>query len=350
MTKGVGRLWRKEVEGQLGPVPDKVWAFCVEQEFLDDAAREASEHDEQDALEELIERVKGELLSFGAYSEPVGPKLPRAQSQPRSEPAEESKGALNVRTEALGRIVSALVDRHPEVEAFRARHLDGKKLTPAEVAPWVMARAGEVPPAVRVALTVADGDGWQARLVEAAKALADSATDAPTPHATSSPLLAYRSAAGDVCHAPLGLTGPLPHLKRLAGQFGWFFAEAGAVSLILTGEPRHLRSTIRVETCDYGQKIGLDVWPWETGDEVREKYLRARVVSGRPLGGKPQRELREKAVRLAVFATENAAPWGRRLVLWNRQFPDDKYPNRSTFEREARAAYQRLTGWEWEGE
>jgi len=65
---------------------------------------------------------------------------------------------------------------------------------------------------------------------------------------------------------------------------------------------------------------------------------------------KKTRPLSEKHLTLAVFSVEEEGSWQVLWEKWNAKYPRWRYKEKRTFARDAKAAYQRVTGLPWKGE
>ena len=99
-------------------------------------------------------------------------------------------------------------------------------------------------------------------------------------------------------------------------------------------------------------KVTLEVSPHLPGAKVEKLYLEERKELLKDVRREKEksRKLTEKHLTLAVFAVKELGSWAMKLTKWNRKYPQWAYPDtaRSTFARDCRTAYERLTGWKWE--
>lgn len=168
-------------------------------------------------------------------------------------------------------------------------------------------------------------------------------------------LLDYLDPASSVTKCrPVRKDGLLGRLKLLAHKLARFWDEAAAVWFVLTGQapPIPLART-RLTYDSRGQhRITLELAPHLKPEEVAAIYARARRETPfgfPPLGGRKYRPLTEKHLELAAFAAEEEGSWQELLDRWNARHPEWRYQDRRTFARDAKAAFERVTGWRWEG-
>jgi hypothetical protein len=142
--------------------------------------------------------------------------------------------------------------------------------------------------------------------------------------------------------------------KKLAQKYEAFWSEAQAVHFILTGiaypiSPAKVgQKKLFLFKQGYHSKFLL-ILP---GSKIKKLYLEERKKLLMLSGNRQEksRRLTEKHVSLAVFAVvEEMGSWAMKLRKWNRKYPQWAYPQtaRSTFARDCRKAYERLTGWKW---
>ena len=249
---------------------------------------------------------------------------------------------------ALSRLLALEAERNPEVMSFRARHLEGGLLGWEQVEEWIKERA--------------QTDGGHSQYVE--MVLPAGATLKPTLSglvAESSALLRDLQIEGGVKAqtlkyglpgekwvkvAPVRAGGVLDELRkladRLADSYSW--TKDQATVFVLTKVTPYMVG-IRVETeiqteHPAASKIRLEIDPVVAPQEVLKAYseLRQQVLKG------TYRPLREKHLKLAVFAAERRPPakWAQVMRAWNDEHPEYEYEKETVFARDCTAAQRRL--------
>jgi len=350
MTHLSATEWRKRVQKKIGKIPNEVWTVIIEKGFIE-VANEEEELEEGGGLEYLLERIEEELVSYSSYANI--PKLPKQQQgqdmPPREIPPDK-------RFQALSKIISMLANRDDEILKFRQEVLNGKLLKPEEVPEWIKSTAEKEGHTLTVTLNVPAGNSCSESLVERAKQVAlDIKQGKVTAGVTYGGVtLSYVNPSSEWKEVvPINESGILGRLKRLAEQYKAFWPEAWAVHFILTGMAypiSHARVGTRLNSSGLS-KITLEVSPHLPGAKVAKLYLEERKKLLKLTGKKEEksRRLTEKHLTLAVFAVEEMGSWAMKLRKWNRKYPQWAYPEtaRSTFARDCRKAYERLTGWKW---
>jgi hypothetical protein len=358
--------WKKRVRKEVGMVPNEVWAVVIEKGFVDIANKE-EEIEKGAGLGYLLERVNDELISYYKYT--ARPTLPKPQKI-----MEETARQLppDKRSQALSRIVIALFNNRNDIQSFRKEVLNGQLLKPEEVPTWVLAMQKKDGNPVNITLKItANEDNWVEEIVKQAQRVAASLKDSRPPlyWARSGvsfgreyeAQLSYIEQGSGRETVPIKKGGILERLKNLSKELEAFWPESLAVQLILTGiSPppiNQARAGWKVNAYKISNKITLEVSPHLSGDRIKELYLEEKKqflkffskISGKEK--RKSRRLTEKHLTLAVFAVEQPGSWAMKLRKWNKEYPHWAYPNtaRSTFARDCRAAYERLTGWKWNG-
>jgi len=351
MTHLTPTEWRKRVQREIGKVPDVVWKEVVKDGWIEYA--NVDEEEEQGAgLRTLIDTVEKEMHKCEVYS--VGPKIPKHQQGQDTPPREVPP---DKRFQALSKIISILASRDEEILKFRQQVLNSKLLKPGEVPEWIKSTAKKEGHTLTVTLNVSRGNNYSESLVEIAKQLAlDIKQRKFTPGvAYGIVTLSYINPSSEWTETvPINKSGILGWLKHLARQYETFWPEAGAVHFILTGIAYPIsQAKVGIKLKSPGlSKVTLEVSPHLPGAKVAKYYLEERKKLLRDIGRKEEksRKLTEKHLALAVFAVEESGSWAMKLRKWNRKHPQWAYPDtaRSTFARDCRTAYERLTGWKWE--
>jgi len=320
MTHLTPRKWRELVQKEIGAVPDAVWKTFIENEneYIDVANDESDISGETaDGLNYLLERIEIVLKNFHRTQSKT-PQLPK-----KSIATKKVVNTINIpfdnQIPALSRVIAFLLNREADILEFRKVVLGGQLLAPSEIWPWLEKVSEEEP-------------------------------FKKEKHLHKLFWLSYPQEDGKpFSMLPVKENGSLHWLSVLAKKYKVFWKEASAVYFILTGRHVPIRKTEAAYGCDeYNTAyISLRVPPSLSGDEVRSLYLDARKhIEGLP-GVTDPRGLTEKHLVLAVFAVEEHGSWRKKLRNWNCKYPDWIVKDRSTFARDCRDAYERLTGWKW---
>ena len=139
--------------------------------------------------------------------------------------------------------------------------------------------------------------------------------------------------------------GVLEELARVSDFLSeaYCWTQAQAVLFLLTGEtPRltRIRQAVRYRLPQALTRITLEIDPTVSPREVAEWYsiVRTEIVGGR------HRDQSDKHLKLAEFATTRPVgeTWRASKTRWNTAFPTWSYSGVQNFERDAKAAVQRL--------
>lgn len=305
-------------------------------------------------IDELANKYRRKLERFGHKAKGNGEKAPRTVPPDR-------------RSHALADILAIDAGRMEEVAAFRRDVLGGNLLRWEDVPAWIESAAekdGRPTLWVRVPLP----DSVQQRgeqglgdwLAGALRAAADAyAGKRAPPVSMELDFLSYSAPGFEYAKSiPIRRDGILGRLKRIAvmltRRYPW--KEAQATVFVLTGLPPALpKATVTHAMWELEwpprypalRRVTLDVDLRLSPKEVADIYARVRSehFEGRdkPLGDKP--------LALAVFAHEHkdTLTWEQMFELWNREHPEWAYSAREflNFSRDARAAWQRVTGAPW---
>jgi hypothetical protein len=310
MTHQTPTSWRKMVQKQMGEIPDTFWKAFVEceEEYIEVANQEAEEGGIGAGLRYLVERLEILLKMVRAY-QASGPRIPERQA----EHLDDLLVTLppDTRCTALTKIVSRLLGKEEDVRQFRQEILGSKLLSDEDVVNWVETHkaigAHEIP--LRI-----ESVGWVFDTVFTNK------------------------------------EGALHRLKTLSGVIAerGFWSEGEAGYFILTGIAPPIRPVItKANIASDFKRITIEVFPHVPGAVVERLYLEARDMLVKQGGWKPNtKKINEKHCSLAVFAAEQTDSWSVRLQKWNKAHPEWQYraTARSTFARDCRVAYERLTG------
>lgn len=349
MTTISRQEWRKKVQKKLGKIPDVVWKRVIERGYID-TANEEENMEKGAGLSYLIEVIGPLLDDYEAFSS--SPRLPTPKPD-KDLPLVEIEP--DRRFKALTDIIATLSNRDEDVRNFRDEVLGGKLLSPEEVPKWIETQKAKESHTVTVSIDVTAGDGWEDRFLEKAKQVVERRRSGKQD---------WLLCIGSICTHTLDYTvpgqewirrvvinkdGPLGRLKRLAESFKDFWPETLAVHFILTGEAYPVsRGRITKRLTNRASKIMLELSPYFTGTEIKELYLKERKELLKVAMGKTKvRELKDRHIELAVFGVKELGSWTKKMQKWNVKYPQWKYSNKSTFARDVRAAYKRITGWSW---
>lgn len=332
---------RKRIEKRLKrPIPEVIWEIITEEGHLETAYIE-EEREKGEGYEYLIDIIKQEIRKYEKYKHSPTPPLPK---NPDSREISPDK-----RFWALTKIVTALANQDKEVQKFRLEVFGGKLLSPEEAPKWIEEQANKEQHTLTISFDVPAGEGWEDRLLEEVEQFVKAKkTGSFWPHGSDLTVLEYISPPSQWVHrVAINKKGVLGRLKRLAKKFSGFWREASAVHFILTGQPvaipiarvRWIRPQCGVP------KITLEVSPHLRPEEVGKIYLKEKRGYEKVFG--KTRKLSEKHLTLAVFAIEEEGSWQELLNKWNKEYPQWQYKEKRTFARDAKVAYERVTGCKW---
>ncbi|MDI7245864.1 MAG: hypothetical protein QME92_00080 [Bacillota bacterium] len=255
---------------------------------------------------------------------------------------------------ALAQILAIEASRLPEVIAFREEVLQGRLLKVEEVSGWIRREAEKQGAgSLWVRLPLPDGcRPSSSRGLRWLSCLADLPDDAKStwPVQWDAETLAYPGPEDKwVERVAVARDGPLGQLKRVADALLRRFPlwqEAQAVAFVLCDAIPMLpkaRGTLRVSSVA-PSRITLELDPRLSAREAAGFYaqLRKEALKG------PDRPMTEKHLRLAVFLAEHPdMAWEALKGQWNRAYPAWAYSDRRYFARDAKAAWERVTGRGW---
>lgn len=354
--------WRKRVQKKIGKIPNEVWVAVVEDGLIEDANADAVPREagksaqieaQEAALDTLIEEVEKYLKGYysGLAAKPRLPKPQKIQDTPSIEIPPDKRFL------GLTKIISSLMNKEEDIKKFRSEVLQGKLLTPEEAPKWIEEQAAREKHTLTISFDVDAGEGWEDRLLEEVKQFVQTQKDGkllPFKVGMATTTLAYIKPPSQwVHHVVINKNSTLGRLKHLANKYQGFWEEAGAVHFILTGIAYPISpAKVGAKINSFGlNRVSLEVSPHLPGSKVMELYLEERKKLLMLSGNRQEksRRLTEKHVSLAVFVVEEMGSWAMKLRKWNRKYPQWAYPQtaRSTFARDCRKAYERLTGWKW---
>jgi hypothetical protein len=354
--------WRKRVQKKIGKIPNEVWVAVVEDGLIEDANADAVPREagksaqieaQEAALDTLIEEVEKYLKGYysGLAAKPRLPKPQKIQDTPSIEIPPDKRFL------GLTKIISSLMNKEEDIKKFRSEVLQGKLLTPEEAPKWIEEQAAREKHTLTISFDVDAGEGWEDRLLEEVKQFVQTQKDGkllPFKVGMATTTLAYIKPPSQWVHrVVINKNSTLGRLKHLANKYQGFWKEAGAVHFILTGIAYPISpAKVGAKINSFGlNRVSLEVSPHLPGSKVMELYLEERKKLLMLSGNRQEksRTLTEKHVSLAVFVVEEMGSWAMKLRKWNRKYPQWAYPQtaRSTFARDCRMAYKRLTGWKW---
>lgn len=357
--------WRKRVQKKIGKIPNEVWVAVVEDGLIEDANADAVPREagksaqieaQEAALDTLIEEVEKYLKGYysGLAAKPRLPKPQKIQDTPSIEIPPDKRFL------GLTKIISSLMNKEEDIKKFRSEVLQGKLLTPEEASKWIEEQAAREKHTLTISFDVDSGEGWEDRLLEEVKQFVQTQKDGkllPFKVGMATTTLAYIKPPSQWVHrVVINKNSTLGRLKHLANKYQGFWKEAGAVHFILTGIAYPISpAKVGAKINSFGlNRVSLEVSPHLPGSKVMELYLEERKKLLMLSGNRQEksRRLTEKHVSLAVFVVEEMGSWAMKLRKWNRKYPQWAYPQtaRSTFARDCRKAYERLTGWKWNDE
>lgn len=264
------------------------------------------------------------------------------------------------RGRALSEIMALSAARRPDVQEYREKFLGNNLLTTGQAPPWIEEQFQKQGPPTRfVAVPVPEGADYQEGgfgwLKQAASLPAEERMSWPVKASVN--LLAYSGPDKEhVSRVPTAVNSPLERLRviseDLSKAYGWHPAQA--TIFVLTGlTPMLFRARITTETggtFPAKDTIRLEVRLGVSVREVVDIYAEVR----RELLGPGRRDpvvIQKWRADLAVFAAEHndGRSWREAMETWNKLHPERQgnagyYNNPSTFARDARQAYEKITG------
>jgi len=325
------------------PIADAVWDHLVHGRWPDDVLEDRAEPEA--AMERLVDEAR---------------RLTELQKSPPPPRPSRTELPADARGVALSKILAHEAEQLETVKEFRRQFLRGKTIKPASVPSWIRRRAqSEGDPTVWV------------RHPRGRKGPVQASTET----------LSYPTGDDVAETVPIRLGGVLWRLRELADdlakQFPWrpvqavLFVLAGAVPLVskarrtveesgyypvvvLSEEPVEIEDGATPDKAgDYAatRRVWLELGPFLKPSEVAELYQKARAEI---FGTGRDRVLTEKHARMGVFATrlnDGQHTWDAVMSEWNEQHPKESYRDARIFCRDARAAFERITGapMKWKG-
>jgi hypothetical protein len=242
------------------------------------------------------------------------------------------------RREALALLVAEEAAGRKDVQTFRHEVLGGELLTFAGVAEWVEGMAA--------------ADGRPTHYVTAPipeeRQLGEPMALSEAPQSGRLELLHYLIEGSDWIHKkPTKAGGVLDRLRLLsetvARVFDWWPAQ-GSV-FVLTGLPPE-RASVRMSVktsvvMPALSRVDLEIDPTTSPSEVAQVY---RTIQTDVLGGRQFRSQGEKHLNMAVFVHRHRPrpTWAKLMKAWNQEHPEWAYEDWRRFQRDAKAAHERL--------
>lgn len=253
------------------------------------------------------------------------------------------------RLRALVKIVAINARRWESVVGFRDKVLEGRVLSQAELADWLMEQwKRDGPPS-----TARGRPSASALELPPGVQLPELEWELPRPRSSPRP----HRGARRVLLVRLG--GVLDELARIATHLAWSFPweEGQAVEFVLTDAEPHLPAgkctvSFLANSPQRPSHITLELDPQTRVADVAALFKRARrqTLSGERRRFRRYKTVSERHATLAVFLEKTPGrSWQKRMEEWNEQYPKWRYnpAHRPRFRSEAVAAYQRVTGRTW---
>ncbi|NPV80168.1 MAG: hypothetical protein HPY52_07810 [Firmicutes bacterium] len=257
------------------------------------------------------------------------------------------------RLDTLAQIWAIEASRLPEVISFRQEILQGRLLQLEEIDTWVKQQLAQKQGGarwVKVALpaNVEPKNSRDFSCLQSILSLPEKAK-AAWPIEWSVDILEYPGTDKWVNKVPVPHFGPLRRLKDLASclqGIAPLWQEAQAVAFVLCDVVPALpkaRGTLHFSSIGPA-RVTLELDPRLSSQEVAKLYVRVR----RDVFDGWDRPMTEKHLSLSIFLAENPGiAWRELMAIWNRKFPEWIYSDWRVFSRDARAAWQRITGREY---
>ncbi|MBU4533570.1 MAG: hypothetical protein KJ650_08105 [Firmicutes bacterium] len=325
-----------DLSRRINREPDpKIWDHLVRKRYITEMVAE----EDAITMEELVAEYRG---------------LEQLRGNDSHRPRIEREVPPDKRGEALSRILAIEAAQGPDVQRFRKRLLDDKLLTWEEAVSWIEEQhrtAGR--PTMYAVVPVpeeANEDEPFAWLKQAAqKSLKEKST---WPVAYKVKTIDYARPGDSWVHRlPVSIGSPLDQLRviseRLAKAYHW--PPAAATVFVLTGAeyliPRARITTTIKSPFSALRTISIEVLASVPVREVTEIYADARRRLLGP-GGRDPAITKEWRAELAVFVAEHndGRSWREAMKIWNEKHPERRCDNPSTFARDGRQAYEKITG------
>ena len=292
--------------------------------------------------ERAIDQLEDRILSIDEVFTAQESVRAQAQKAPKAT-------APDHRAAALAEIFALEAQTDPAILAFRDRVLPDGLVPPENIPDWITQTAEEDgTPTNWVTVPMGDDN----------KPLVDP-SQRPTPvpgvpfdWKSSLRLLSYAGPSDqDVHQVPVRIDGTLGELWHLAtkvsDQYGW--PQAHAVNLVIAGVTPP-PSPGRVEMIEpwpwrrARRSISIEVNPATSPADVAAIYRQAR---NQLMGDESRaRQMTEKHAKLGLFAFRfrQGSTWHELQIIWNESHPEESYDNLNQFIRDARNAFERITG------
>ncbi len=273
---------------------------------------------------------------------------PSQDTKPRDIPPDK-------RLWALSQILAIEAGKRPDVASFREEVLGGKLLAFEDIEPWIeQQRQQQGNPTVWVTVPLPEGTdilriSSKPTLVELGKLHGRFATD----------LLPYLITGDEWVHyVPVRHGSPLGRLYRIVkSDLSKVWSEAVVTLFVLTGiVPPIPKARVRMfdpaflpllQHCPnyIPMRIRLDVDPRMSKDEVGKFYAKAR----KQLFPGDDKPMSDKHLQLGVFLAEHGkqGTWEATMDAWNVAHAEWCYTNYRNYCRDAKRAYERITGRQW---
>jgi len=319
------------------PLSDDEFGFLLLQGTLGEIASVSDDKRRREAaLRKAVETIRN---------------LRAAQGMPVGEGPQEVGGMATGdrdRRYAVSRLLAIEAGRAAEVVAFRERYLGGGVLAWENLGAWIAGQAAaQGPPSQYVEIVLPPGTTLKATLAGPGRRELDCAGRGAHRRRPQRQTPEVRSPGGKwVQVAPVRAGSVLDELRRLsqrlANDYSW--KEDQATVFVLSGVTP-LVAGIRLETSvqtehPAASRVTLVIDPLLSPQAVLETYseLRHKVLEG------SYRPLREKHLRLAVFAAERRPPakWAEVMRAWNQENAGQRYSKVTVFARDCAAAQRRL--------
>lgn len=306
---------RKRFENKLHQrVPDDYWAFLVAFRIVVEGMPD--------------EDLEGEVRTYRKARDPVARNRARGVLRALSERHPEPGESLDERIRAFAEIASRQAANDPDVVRWRSTFLPDGPLHPDQVEGFVAAHIENEQPAQGPDANTADYLSWSPPF--------------KAPYTTSfDTTLDFQNIETPRFGELVGLG------ESLARRFWW--PDSESLYFVLTGiapEPRQIAS--RATERNFGPPIiVLEIDPRTSAGRVASRYDEVRNALSEHLGGGParSRRVRERSARLAVFISERLElSWSERRRRWNDMYPFWRSKDDGSFIRDARRAYERITG------
>ena len=381
---------RKAVERELNREPDpELWDWLVEDRYVSEVLNAFDEAEHEDALKELLNRYR------------IFAKRRRGSGAARAPQRRETEP--DARADALAFILSAEAHYRPLVRRFRRKTLrTDEPLKPLEARSWITKQIhAQGDPTIRIERALSPSgrpmplgaisrnprpqlfpESWNPSVAKRLpKKVIELIKSGSCPWLPIGEKGIGKIASLSITHAdpamsgsawslrteiisirgfpdlPVRLGSALSELKRVSEHLGQSLGLAACdwALFILSGippEPALASSWVRSGPCPALDRIQIDAGPSTGPQEVVQLFQKSKQrlleLERERLGREFSfgQKTTDTRLRLAMMAAQlnDGRTWDEARLTWNKQYPSNKFGPDDHFARDAREAYQRISG------